>query len=456
MNKMKPKSLFYILFFVGLGLMAQPQQDLADTINQDDLGDASDQFQELFFKAISQRAIENQEKAVELLDQLQEMKEDEMVIYLELGKNHLALKNYEKAEENFLTAIDLAEDNQKFHIQERLLKVYEAQKDYEAGIDLLETLSQTDVGYLELKVNLHLFVNQYKEAEKSLNQLVEARGNSNQLYNLRDVIFKESKDYKSAVKYYQKQIEETPKNQGIYIRLIGFYQLQGKSKKIEETALQLAEFAPNNQELQVILSLFYLAEGEVDKAFPFAKNVVNNNQIPEEQKIQVISTFKQVAESNPEFRPQLIQLLDEAIAEGKSSASNREMGNFQLKNNQREEALVSYKKALVDKPNDFKLLQKIILLEIDLLKFEEAEKTSEEALDQFPAQAVLYLFNGIAKNNLGKAEEAIEVLEEGLGYLFDQPETEVAFFEQLSEAHSVLGNEKEAQKFKNKALDVKK
>jgi len=453
---MKHKPLFYLLFLLGFVLMAQPKQDLADAVNQDDLGNVSDQFQELFFKAVAQRAIENQEKAVELLDQLKEMKEDEMVIYLELGKNHLALKNQEKAEENFLKAIDLAEENQKFHIQERLLKVYEAQKDYKKGIELLETLSKTDVGYLELKVNLHLFVNQYKEAEKSLDQLVKARGNSNQLYSLRDVIFKESEDYKSAVKFYQNQIEQAPKNQDLYIRLIGFYKLQGKTKKIEETALQLKEFAPNNQDLHVLLSLFYLSEGKVDKAFPYAEKVVTNNQISEEQKVQVISAFKQFAKKNPSYKSQLINLLDQAIEEGKSSASNRELGNFQLKNNQPEKALISYKKALVDQPNNFQLLKKIILLEIDLLKFEDAEKSATEALDQFPAQAVLYLLNGIAKNNLNQPEGAIEILEEGLGYVFDQPELEVAFFEQLSEAYSVLGNEKEAEKFKNKALDVKK
>ncbi|MCH8534603.1 MAG: tetratricopeptide repeat protein [Flavobacteriaceae bacterium] len=453
---MKYKSLFYLLFLFGLGLTAQPTQDLEDIINQDDLGNVSDQFQELFFKAIAQRAIENQEKAIDLLNQLQEIDENEMVVYLEMAKNQLDLKKYDEAEKNFLKALDLAEETQKFHIQERLLKVYEAEKNYAKGIALLEELSQVDVGYLELLANLHLITNNYKKAHESLDALVLERGNSSQYCSLRDVIFKESEDLKGAVKYYQKRIEEAPKNQELYIRLIGFYKLQGKSKKVEETALQLEEFAPNNQDLHVVLSLFYLAQTDVDSAFPYAEKVIHNNQIPEEQKIQVISAFKKVAEQNPDFKPKLIQLLDQAIAEGKSSASNREMGNFQLKNNQRDEALKSYKKALVDKPNDFQLLQKIILLEIDLHKFEEAEKTAEKALDQFPAQAVLYLFSGIAKNNLGKSEEAIEVLEEGLGYLFDNPETEVAFLEQLSEAHSVLGNKKESEKFKNQALEIKK
>lgn len=453
---MKHKPLFYLLFLLGFVLMAQPEEDLASAVNQDDLGNVSDQFQELFFKAIAQRAIENQEQAIENLEKIKKLDLEEMVIYLELGKNHLDLKNHKEAEENFLKAIDLANDKQKFHIQENLLKVYKAQKNYKKGIKLLESLSKTDIDYLALKVNLHLIINQYKEAEKSLNQLVEVRGNSNQLYNLRDVIFKESEDYKSAIKFYQNQIKQTPENQDLYIRLIGFYKLQGKTKKIEETALQLEKIAPNNQDLQVVLSLFYISEGKVNKAFPYAEKVVNNNQIPEEQKVQVISTFKEIAENNPAYKSQLINLLDQAIEEGKSSASNRELGNFQLKNNQPEKALASYKKALVDQPNNFQLLKKIILLEIDLLKFEDAEKSATEALDQFPAQAVLYLLNGIAKNNLDQPEKAIEILEEGLGYVFDQPELEVAFFEQLSEAHSVLGNEKETEKFKNKALDVKK
>ena len=44
----------------------------------------------------------------------------------------------------------------------------------------------------------------------------------------------------------------------------------------------------------------------------------------------------------------------------------------------------------------------------------------------------MYLVNGVANNELKNAEQAVEILEMGLDYLFDDPKMEYDFYQQLS------------------------
>ena len=59
----------YILILLGLGifssaLAAQEKNQLQEVTMEDDLGNVSDEFQEHFFEALKQKAIENYDKAL--------------------------------------------------------------------------------------------------------------------------------------------------------------------------------------------------------------------------------------------------------------------------------------------------------------------------------------------------------------------------------------------------------
>lgn len=53
-------------------------------------------FKMLFFDALAQSAIENPEKAIDLLHKARKADPDKAAVYFELGKNYKTLKQYEK------------------------------------------------------------------------------------------------------------------------------------------------------------------------------------------------------------------------------------------------------------------------------------------------------------------------------------------------------------------------
>jgi predicted Zn-dependent protease len=93
----------------------------------------------------------------------------------------------------------------------------------------------------------------------------------------------------------------------------------------------------------------------------------------------------------------------------------------------------------------------VLLLQIDLDMNQKAIQKSNETLELFPAQPILYLINGVAYNKMKQAKKAIQNLETGLDYLVDDPKMATDFYTQLSLAYKLDNNIPKSQAFAKKA-----
>jgi tetratricopeptide (TPR) repeat protein len=100
-------------------------------------------------------------------------------------------------------------------------------------------------------------------------------------------------------------------------------------------------------------------------------------------------------------------------------------------------------------------LKNTLLFQLEFKKYEAAAKLSAEGLEIFPAQALLYLLNGVANNGLEKSDAAIESLETGLDFILDDPKMERDFYEQLSFAYTTKGDTQKAKMYSEKAVATK-
>jgi len=88
----------FMLMLLFFNSYAQDKDNLSKEINVDNLGDNTDEFQETFFKAIAQRAVENPQKAIEELERCLKLQPKNTAVYYELAKNYIDLEAYDKAE----------------------------------------------------------------------------------------------------------------------------------------------------------------------------------------------------------------------------------------------------------------------------------------------------------------------------------------------------------------------
>ena len=446
------KKQFYIVFFL-FGLIIFPQINYAQIdFNKppdDDLGDVSDAYQENFYEALKQKGIENYQRAVESLLKCLELDDSDPVIYFELGKNYNKLKNFGAAEDALRKAISKIPDNEWF--LDELFVTYMSQKEFDKAIKTVKQLVKYHPDYKEDLANVYVQTGNYKDALKILDQLDEELGLDKERDILRNRIYNATGRKKDQIENLEERVDKNPESEETYLRLIYRYSENNDKKKAFETAKKLLEVNPKSELVHLALYKFYLDEGNADKAINSMKIALQSSQINPESKIKVLADFVKFVAKNQQYETDLVEvttMLSKIESNGKTLV---ELAQYYLLKGDKQKALKFYKQALNKEEENFGILRNIILLHIDLEQFEEAEKKSDEGLEIFPSQPVLYLANGVALNYLNRSKDAIESLEMGLDYIIEDNKMEIDFYNQLAKAYTATNNLSKAKAFSDKA-----
>ena len=451
------KYINILLLLFGMFLFPQYTSGQEKELDElDDLGEVSDAFQENFFEALKQKGIENYELALEALNKTELAAagnpENEAVVHFEMGKNLAYLKRYRDAEEKYNKVLDF--DPNRLEVIEALYDMFYLEKNYQAAIPIVEKLIKFDGDYKEDLANLYTRTKQYDKAITILDELDEYWGESDYRNALRSQIYRTTGNTVGQIENLEEKIDKNPKKEQDYLNLIYLYSEEGNAEKAFETAKTLLENQPNSELVHMALYKFYLDGGDAQNAIASMKTVFASQQIEKTSKYQVLSDFIDFVNSNPQYEADLEQVVALFSAES-SGQVYEQLGGYYLSKGQKEEALNFYEKGITKDADNFSLLRNTLLLQIEFKKYEEAAKLSKEALEIFPAQPIIYLFHGVAQNELKNHKLAIESLEAGVDFLLDNPTMERDFYRQLSIGYGQSGDQKKAAMYSQKALDVK-
>lgn len=453
------KTSLFILFL--LGTLFLPQQICAQEIKNDsiqnpmdELGDVSDAFQENFFEALKQKAIENYELALSALNKAEKVAkspENKAVVYFEMGKNHTYLKEYAQAEENFNKVLKTEGD--RLDVLEQFYELYYQQKEYEKSIPLVKKLIPFDEDYKEDLANLYTLTKQYDKALIELDGLDDAWGESDIRNALRAQIYRVTGNTDGAIENLEQRIEGNPKSERESLNLIFLYSEQGNKDKAFEAAKTLLKNNPKSELVHLALYKFHLDEDDASEAIKSMKIVFSSQEVDKETKYKVLGDFLRFVEKNTQYEVELEQIVSSFSIE--NSRVYEKLGDYYSAKNKKEEALRFYEKGIGQDSENYNLLKNTLLFQIDFKKYEAAAKLSAQGLEIFPAQALLYLLNGVANNGLQKSDAAIESLETGLDFVLEDPKMERDFYEQLSIAYTTKGDSKKAKIYSDKAAATK-
>lgn len=449
------KRNIYILFFLfGMFLLPQinhAQVDFNKTPD-DDLGYNEDEFQELFYEALKQKAIENYDRAAEGFQKCIALNKDIPVLYFELGKSYYKLKNYNATEDAFKKAVNLEPDNEWF--LDELYGFYAGQNDLDNAIKTVQKLVSHHPDYKEDLASLYVKTKKYDEALLLLDELDAEFGVSIARDRMRNEAYAATGRKKDQIENLESRVENNPNKESNYLALIFRHSENNDKKKAFETAKELLKINPNSQLVHLALYKFYLDENNTEKAIASMKIVMQSTQIKAEAKTKVLSDFVGFVKQNPQYEPDLMEATA-LVTQEDNEKSLLEMGQYYLTKNDKPKALEYFEKALAQDSNNFTVLNKILLLQIDLQDYKQAEEKSSQALEKYPSQPLLYLINGVALNNLNEPKKAINALEMGLDYIIDDAKMESDFYSQLSTAYTLLNNTAKAKTFSDKAQQLK-
>jgi tetratricopeptide (TPR) repeat protein len=446
--------LFLFLSFVAVSLShAQEKDNLSDEINIDNLGNNTDEFQEVFFKAIAQRAVENPMKAIEELERCLKLEPNSTAVFYEMAKNYIDLKAYEKAEKFLLKTLENPTYKNNVNIHKQLFHVYSMQKSYDKAIDQAKFISKSDPVYFQELANLYLLQNEYQLALDALAKYDAVDGIDEFRDDFRMIIYKEGSILNDGIVFFKKRFQNSKEDTRAATLLMELYRLNNSPQKAIEVGKEIEQYAAYDPEIDVELALAYLVTRDISQAKTYSRKVVESLTLDEKDKVKVINTFKALAIQDPDAQDAFVSVLDSALSSEKSSSSKAELGQF-YKSRDKDKALENFKSALRNKPNDFKLIKNILELEMELENYEDVIETSEKALESFPSQSYLYYAKGFALGKLNEHKEAVVVLEEALDYLFDDDHLSQKVYSTLKASYLALGNQAKADEYEQKLMII--
>src|SRR5690606_28593931 len=301
--------------------------------------------------------------------------------------------------------------------------------------------------------NLYTLTKQYDKALALLDELDHVWGENDIRNALRSQIYRITGNTSGAIVNLEERIDNNPKNEKEYLNLILLYSEQGNTEKAFEAAKNLLKNNPKSELVHLALYKFYLDEGNASEAIHSMKTVFASEEVDTETKYKVLGDFIQFVNENEQYESELATIVNQFSVE--NGRVYEKLGDYYATKNRREDALAAYEKGIVIDPDNYNLLKNTLLFQIDFKKYEAAEKLSEEGLEIFPAQALLYLLNGVANNGLNKSDAAIESLETGLDFILEDPKMESDFYEQLHFAYTSKGDTKKAKMYSEKAAATK-
>lgn len=450
------KNLFLILLltFSAFTLKGQENIQPLKDVNQDDLGNVTDAFQEHFFEALKQKGIENYEKAIDQLQQCLKIDDQKAVVYFELGKNYRELENYEQAISNFKKAHEL--EPQKESILNFLFQTYGMTEDYPGAIETLKKLIVINPKYKEDLANLYLLNEEYDMALKTLDELDAKYGNNSYRTTLRRQIYARTHDTEAQVQNLKESISSNPDVEQNYLNLIYIYSEQGEEEEAFKVAQELLKTNPGSSLAHLALYKFYLNKDNPEAAIASMNIVFESEEIDGDTKFKVLNDFLNYVQENPQYEDQLIAAAGKLKEWENAPKIYEQLGQYYLKKDNKENALKFFELGVEENPDNFQLVKNTLILQLDFSKFEEANELSANALEVFPTQPLLYLFNGVALNRLSDFEKAEKKLKEGLDYLIDNQEMEKDFYLQLVLSYEGMNNQPKAEEFRKKAANIKK
>lgn len=375
-----------IVFFF-LSLFVLPFSGWTQT-EPEDIAIVSDEFQDAFYESLLQKGIENYDKAIVALEKCLVSQPNNAAVHFELGKNFLALKQYENAYQSFQNATQIEPKNRWFWVG-----IYDLSfqtKNYDQAMAAVQQLILFDERYKDDLIPLYMMTNQFEKALALIKEMDAKYGKSQERTQFKNQILLATKNETSDWK-------------------------------------EVGDFKK------------YLEANDGDQAVQLMNNILVNTQIPNTVKHRVVNEFLIFAFKNPQFESNLEKAISLFDSDKEVNVAQA-IGKFYQNKNQTEKAIRFYELALQKEVGAVETNLLLLQAYTTTQQFEKLAQKSAAGIELYPAQAYFYYYFGLANNQLRQFKKAKDTLETGLDFVIDDLDLEINFNLQLAEAYNGLGD----------------
>lgn len=435
-----------VFFLLGFGSRSLAQQ------NPEDIALEENKTEDYFFEALTQRGIENYDKAIIALQKALEKEPKNAAFLFELGKNQLDVKNYIAAEMAFKSAIEI--DAKQRWYWNGLYDIYYQTKAFDKAIGVVQKLVEFDPNMREDLVSLYMTTDQ-KEKALALLKEMEATAHLTKTMEFYKLKLERSTEFAAPKKEtLELGIKEHPKYEQNYIDLINLYLSFNQEDKAFEVARALEKEIPSSEWAAVSLVKFYLNANDGTKASQAMFTVLQSTKMDFKIKHRVFNEFLIFTVNNPVY----FKEVDAAIPYFDSDTSlsvASEVAKFFWKRKDLEKAAYYFEKAIQQKPDAVESINYYLEVLQQKQDFQRLVRKAIEFSELFPTQSNYYYYAGWGCNQVKNYQKAKEYLENGLDFVVDDQPLEILFYEQLIISCENLKDATGKQRYSSKLKQIK-
>lgn len=390
----------------------------------------------IYADALKENLLGNAKEAEALFGRFLEARPEVAAAYYELARISLKDNNSVKAQQHIRKAISLDTGNKWY--KEFYGNLLAAGNNFSEAADIFARLAdqyRPNDDYLMKSSLLYQRANKYSLAVAELEQLLQQRGDDEEvLLQINQIYLKEHK-VEEAAKVFRRLIAANPKEGRYHALLAEMYQNNGNEKKSFEVLKEAEQAFPDDISIQLGLASYYRRKNDMTEYGNYVRKSISNKTIDEQTQVTLLVSFLQDTEKDTAARSIALPLTEQLVQQRPNSAPLQGiLGDLLSLNGRRDEAILAYKRALSKDSSSLNTWQQLLFALTDKPNADSLIRYSEAALTLFPSSAIIYYLNGIGYINKGLYEKGIQAVTTAIDF---QPEDNKGL---LSEMYASLGD----------------
>lgn len=444
----------FLLVFTGTKTHAQKRNKIAvvDTISAEN----QEKISTYFFDGLRHKNVDNEDAAIRSFLKVVELSPTNDAAFFELGLLYTQKKKYSEAVAALAKATELKPTNEWY--LNSYAKALENTGDYKSAVLVYEKLIKQYPEKIELLFDLasvKIFLKDYKGAINTYNDIEKSIGINEDLINQKQKIWLKLGKVDKAADEAIRLIKSDPTEIRYKMNLAEIYLANKKMDKAIIVLQEISDSDPNNSFVQLALADYYREKNEEAKSFEYLKKAFVNPNLNIDQKVRILSPYFSVLD-DVKMKEKALTLSELIVtAHPTDPKASAIYGDFLYQDKQLEKAKEAYEKTISLDKKVFAVWQNLMFIEVDLSDYKGLLKTSNEAIELFPAQQLVHYLNAIAKAQTKDFEGAVVAYKNALMLGLPNKDTESQIYAGLGDAYHSLKKHKESDEAYDKALEIK-
>ena len=367
-----------------------------------------------FTEGVKYFILEDMDKALMLFEKALESDAENAAAHFKIASILAERGELDEALDHANKALDMVADNKYYYLTkaEILTKQSNFQEATQVYEQMIETVKGTNEYLFELAA-LYLYQQDFAQALDTYQRIEQQYGMIPEVINAKQKIYLQQNKLDKAIEEGVRLVETFPDEVAYVMSLAEVFVSNGRDKEAIPYLKSLLEVAPNNPEAQLMLAKIYQNTGDSVQAEENMEVAFANPDLSLPLKLDLVAKY--IQELPNKTIEQLCASLTDKIVEAHPDEADAYVIKADFLNavNQREAARDYYLKSTAYDESTFEVWQNLITIEFqDLHQTDSVLIHSEEALELFPNQGVLFFYNGAAHAAEKNYDEAAYALEQ--------------------------------------------